>query len=87
MDDQHRVSPQPAGIEVVETKSLTIRRMLTVEEAAEYLGVKKGFLDKRRGKGRQHESPPWHEIGGAIRYSVEDLDAYLAARRRLPLQK
>lgn len=54
------------------------RRYLTTVEAAEHLNVSKSFLDKAR---LRDDGPPFIRIGGAIRYAVEDLDAFATARR------
>jgi excisionase family DNA binding protein len=51
---------------------------LTVVQAASYLGVSKSFLDKARIRG---DGPTFIRIGGAVRYAIEDLDAFASSRR------
>jgi hypothetical protein len=53
--------------------------MLDVQQAAEYCGVSKSFLDKARCTG---DGPTFHAIGRRRLYSEGDLDAWLAERRR-----
>ena len=53
------------------------RRVLTTHHAAEYLGVSRRTVEdwRRRGVG-----PRYAKVGRAVRYRVEDLDAWLASR-------
>jgi len=53
--------------------------MLKVTEAADYLGVSKGFLDKLRITGG---GPEFYKIGAQVRYTPADLDAWLSERKR-----
>ena len=53
---------------------------LNSTEAARYLGgVKKATLDRWRCVGG---GPPYYKVGRQCLYTVEDLDAFIAARRR-----
>lgn len=52
---------------------------LSTVEAAERLGVSKGFLDRAR---LTHGGPVFCAFGRAIRYRVVDLDAWAATKRR-----
>lgn len=52
---------------------------LTVEGAAEYIGVSKSFLDKQRITG---SGPVYLKIGRLIAYDVADIDDWLRSRRR-----
>ncbi|HOB62904.1 MAG TPA: helix-turn-helix domain-containing protein [Candidatus Competibacteraceae bacterium] len=61
------------------------RRLLTDPEAATYLGVSLSFLRQGRMEGRRANrspGPPFIRMGRAIRYDLQDLDAWLAANRR-----
>ena len=61
------------------------RRLLTDPEAATYLGVSLSFLRQGRMEGRRANrspGPPFLKMGRAVRYDLQDLDAWLAANRR-----
>lgn len=63
------------------SRSLTAllgRAGLTVKEAAEYLGITPRTLDVWRCTRRY--PIPYTKVGNRIRYSKEDLDAWLASR-------
>ena len=52
--------------------------------AAERLGVSVAFLRADRSRchvGGRTPGPPWYRVGRAIRYSVSDLEQWLATRR------
>jgi len=70
----------------VETKQQPIqRRLLTDYEAATYLGLSLSLLRQGRMEGRRANrcaGPPFIKLGKAIRYDLQDLDAWLAANRR-----
>lgn len=54
-------------------------RYFTTEEAAEYLKMSKGFLDKARHYGG---GPAFVRVSArAIRYDRADLDAWMSERR------
>lgn len=56
-------------------------RFLTTDEAATYLGFSKGTLSNWR---IQRKGPPYSRsqgAGGAVRYRLSDLDAWMSARR------
>jgi hypothetical protein len=58
--------------------------LLVETEAASYIGMSVAFLraDRYRGHvGRRTPGPPFLRLGGSIRYRLEDLDAWLKARR------
>lgn len=60
------------------------RRLLTDPEAATYLSVSISFLRQGRMEGRRANrspGPPFIKLGKAIRYDLQDLDAWLAANR------
>lgn len=52
---------------------------LKVRAAAEYIGLSKSTLDKLRCFGG---GPVYLKLGRAVVYSTDDLDCWLAARRR-----
>ena len=55
------------------------KRWLNTDQAAEYLGCSRNFLDKNRlTRIRQI---PFTRLGRVIRYDVFDLDAYLEAAK------
>jgi len=60
--------------------SVAIPRLLTVPEAAEFLGrgVNTLYLDCRAGR------IPHYKVGGAIRFDLDELRAWLEANRRGP---
>jgi len=47
-------------------------------DAARYIGLSRAYLRQARGKGR---GPAYLRLGRAIRYTIPDLDQYLAAHR------
>jgi predicted DNA-binding transcriptional regulator AlpA len=53
--------------------------LLTVPEAAEFLGMSVSFLNKGRLTG---STPPFFKFGSAVRYSQADLIEWMASRRR-----
>lgn len=53
--------------------------LMTKDEAAKYLGVSPGTLAVWRCVGRH--GIPYHKIGRCVRYSLPDLDAWLAENR------
>jgi hypothetical protein len=55
-------------------------RNLSVGAAAQYLNVSESFLNKLRGVSSA--GPAFFKIGARIVYSIRELDAWLAARRR-----
>ncbi len=60
------------------------RRLLTDPEAAAYLGMSISFLRQGRMEGRRANrspGPPFIKLGKAIRYDIQDLDAWLSANR------
>jgi predicted DNA-binding transcriptional regulator AlpA len=52
---------------------------LNVMKAAEHTGLSKSTLDKLRCFGG---GPAYFKLGRVVRYSAEDLDAWLTVRRR-----
>ena len=55
------------------------RRMLRVPEAATHLGVSVSYLNALRCRGG---GPIFVRMGRAVAYHPDDLEAWLAARRR-----
>lgn len=59
-------------------------RLISEEQAATYLGMSRQFLRKSRMDGNRAnhtDAPPFVRIGRLIRYSVDDLDAWIDAHR------
>lgn len=51
--------------------------IMNVEEAARYVRLGVGTLNRFRGTGG---GPRYAKLGGAVRYRKEDLDAWIAGR-------
>lgn len=52
--------------------------------AARYIGMSVAFLraDRCRGRtGSRTGGPPWYKFGRSIKYSIDDLDAWIASHR------
>jgi predicted DNA-binding transcriptional regulator AlpA len=63
------------------------QRALREPEAAQYLSMSSSFLRQSRMDGvRENRTPgpPFVKIGRAVRYLVEDLDAWLQKYRQEP---
>jgi excisionase family DNA binding protein len=52
---------------------------LREDKAAQHLGLSVRTLQKWRVRGG---GPPYHKLGRAVRYSADDLDAFIEAGRR-----
>ena len=61
-------------------RELTLSRLLSREEAADYLGLKPQTL---AAWAHQGQGPPYLKLGRAVRYDQTDLDGWLAERRVL----
>lgn len=76
----HRWQLHSAAAKVENIVSKTeVPKLLDTEAAAQALGVSTSWLNKGRLTG---EGPPFMSIGGRRLYAVEDLNVWLAARRR-----
>ncbi len=62
-----------------EPDSPNVKRMLIAEDAAAYLGLAPQTLAKLRWSG---DSPPYFKVGRRVLYGREDLDSWLALRKR-----
>jgi predicted DNA-binding transcriptional regulator AlpA len=62
-----------------ETTPVRKERLLKTKEADEELGLSPRTLEgwRRRGKG-----PPYLDLGRLVKYRIEDIEAYKAARLR-----
>ena len=62
-----------------------MKKLLSENEACSYLGISRSFLAKSRMTGllesHRFTPPPFIRLGGAIRYDVADLDAWIAQNR------
>ena len=56
-----------------------VREMFTVTEAAEFLRVSAGLLNKLRGLGK---GPAFIRLGSRVAYTRADLDSFVEAQRR-----
>ena len=63
---------------IMEIQQPVKRRLLTDPETATYL--RQGRMEGRRAN--RSPGPPFIKMGKAIRYDLQDLDAWLAANRR-----
>lgn len=62
-----------------------MQKLLTTEEAAEFLGMSPQFLERDRWKGA---TIPFVRVGNrSIRYRFEDLENYLLSRVVEPVEK
>lgn len=60
-------------------------QLLNEREAAKYLSVSRQFLRKSRMNGTRLShtpAPPYVKFGRSIRYSLDDLQAWIAEHRR-----
>lgn len=55
--------------------------LVDTEIAGSYLGIEPDTLTQWR---YQRRGPPYHKLGGAVRYAVRDLEVYVAERRIEP---
>ncbi len=58
-------------------------KTLSDKQAARYIGFSTSWLRQSRMTGNPH-APPFLKFGRAVRYLVEDLDAWLERHRRWP---
>ena len=64
-----------------------VARLLNEVDACGYLGVSRSFLARARMDGPREgrtPGPPFVKLGRAVRYAIEDLDAYIASNRHEP---
>ena len=54
-------------------------KMLSTEQAAEYCEMSPRTLEKLRSDG---DGPVYAKLGHLVRYAIEDLDRWIAERRR-----
>lgn len=54
---------------------MTTNQLLKIKEAAAYLGIAPKTLARWRWQGK---APRAHKLGGAVRFAVADLDAFIA---------
>ena len=62
-------------------------RMLTEQQAAEYIGMSRSFLRKSRMDGNRSghtPGPPFVKIGRSVRYLPADVLAWIEAHRHDP---
>jgi hypothetical protein len=52
------------------------------KQAAHWLGVSVRTLEDWRARG---EGPPYFKVGGAVRYSIVELEAWFVGRRVVPV--
>jgi hypothetical protein len=55
----------------------SLPKYTNTKDAAAHLACSVSFLEKCRGAGG---GPRFHKIGKAVRYKIDELDAYAAAR-------
>lgn len=57
----------------------TMRTRLSTQEAAQYVGLSRSYLEKKRLTGG---GPRYAKLGTRVVYDVNDLDAWVNARMR-----
>jgi excisionase family DNA binding protein len=63
-----------------ETNGARLKRLLTVQEAAAYLGIAAGHLYNSISANAKKPFPVKPKrIGGAVRFDIRDLDRYIDA--------
>ena len=65
----------------VNRETTTLSLLLTVKQAAKYLGVSVSFLDKARSEGApgdRTQAPPFVRVGGRVYYRRADLETWAA---------
>jgi hypothetical protein len=77
-DTAARNKPRRPG-QIEEPDSPNVKRMLIAEDAAAYLGLAPQTLAKLRWSG---DSPPYFKVGRRVLYEREELDSWLAVRKR-----
>ena len=63
-----------------------VKRALTEQETAQYIGMSRSFLRQSRMEGSRDNrtpAPPFIKIGRAVRYLRDDLDNWLNSFNRL----
>ena len=58
---------------------ITMRTRLSTQEAAQYVGLSRSYLEKKRLTGG---GPRYAKLGTRVVYDVNDLDAWVNARMR-----
>lgn len=71
--------------DILRERSAVVPEYLSPEDAAVLLGISKRTLENYRVRG--DGGPPYHRIGGLIRYRVADLRAWVERGRVEPEQK
>ncbi len=79
MDEPGR--PAPAASDPAPTKSY-----LTTEELGAHLGIRASWLKQDRAVGGAGIGPPFLKIGHLVRYDLDEVRAWLAARTVVPGQ-
>ena len=67
---------------IAKHEAATLPKLLTVEQAAAYIGVSRSFLDKARSEGApggRTEPPLFVRVNGRCLYRVSDLNDWVAA--------
>jgi hypothetical protein len=77
---QYTRAPRPRATVAVEAA----QRNLAEDDAAMYTGLTVSRLRASRLDPPRCDGPPFVRIGRQVRYLVDDLDAWLAARRVVP---
>jgi len=71
-------SNNPIQTQSTEAQSSHFRRWLNTDQAADYLGCSKDFLNKDRVQFRRI---PFSRLGRTVKYDINDLDAHLEAAK------
>lgn len=74
MKNQSHAAPNPSALQALDPKPL-----LSVAQAAEFLGISSSWLNKAHSSGI---GPTATVIGRRVLYDVHDLRAWLASKKR-----
>jgi excisionase family DNA binding protein len=77
-----RIASQMVGCEVQGMEARTTRMFMTVDEAAERLGVTRGWIYERT----RRKAIPHRKLGKFVRFTEDDLQAISEAAARGTLQ-
>ena len=60
---------------------VTINRLLTTRELADFLGVSESWCNQRRS---DQVGPPYVKVGGAVRYQLDSVLAWVSEQEVVP---
>ena len=60
---------------------VTINRLLTTRELADFLGVSESWCNQRRS---DRDGPPYVKVGGAVRYQLDSVLTWVSEQEVVP---